>query len=105
MRIVKLSICLALCACAEAPYWVKIDEPWELKEVRVHIVSAVLASHGDNVMGWASRNKDGSCDIYIMSAADNPACLEEHERKHCAGYHHPNDRYSHGCASMAVTLR
>ena len=100
---------LALIAgCAtDGPYWERIAEPRELKETRVHRVDSVpLGKYHAEVDGWAVRNQDGSCDIFILRRAQNPSCVEAHERKHCEGWDHPKYPVNFGCsAAPLMSLR
>lgn len=98
---------LLLPGCSAAPYWERaVDDSWALKETRVHRVDALAAgATWAHVDGWAVRNKDGSCDIYIRAGAENPACVEAHERKHCEGWDHPRYPVSIGCTYAPLFKR
>lgn len=69
-------------------YWVKT---WPGAEtVDVQVVDKLGANYGPGVKGWTVCDKNKrSCQIMILRNADR-ACIEEHERRHAAGYDHPD---------------
>lgn len=51
----------------------------------------------DNVQGWTTCDKTKrQCQIMILRNA-NRECVEEHERRHAAGYDHPGFVESFAC--------
>lgn len=89
-------IALALAGCAnQPPYWEK-HPTWELSgEVRVHYLSQM--PWRGYVEGYTVRNKNGSCDVYVLRSALNTACVEAHERRHCEGWDHPKYKINLAC--------
>lgn len=63
--------------------------------VNVHVVDNL--PYGAGVQGWTVCDKNKKmCDILIQRNADR-ACVEEHERRHAAGYDHPDHRRGFIC--------
>jgi hypothetical protein len=93
---------LALAACASDPYWVKT---WEGAREPVEVVVVDrLASNWTHVHGWTVCDKAaGRCTIYVRSSADR-ACIEAHERRHAAGWDHPDYPVSFACTAAVDVL-
>jgi|RifCSPhighO2_12_1023870.scaffolds.fasta_scaffold67019_3 hypothetical protein len=70
----------------EDGYWVRT---WPGAEsVNLNVVDK--HPYGDEVKGWTVCDKNKKmCDILINRNADR-ACVEGHERRHAAGYDHPD---------------
>ena len=73
-----------LAGCASDPYWRQTGEP--IKNVVVRTVSGAPYI---GALGWAERSGE-TCYVYISTAAPDKACVERHERMHCAGFDHAN---------------
>jgi hypothetical protein len=71
-----------LAGCASTPYWERTGDP--AQKIVVHSVGG---APWPGVVGWA-QNEAGICHIYISRTAPNRACVEAHERMHCAGFDH-----------------
>ena len=95
---------LLAAGCAQPPYWEPV-EGWRLTgEVRVHTVDFHAGAISAGTLGYAERQKDGSCDIFILRKAIDKACVERHERRHCGAdntqgvaHDHPQYAYSMEC--------
>ena len=74
-------------------YWVKT---WPgANDVEIHAVDQ--QPWPQPVNGWTVCDKDKKrCQIMIMKNADR-ACVEQHERRHAAGYDHPDYLESLSC--------
>lgn len=90
-------VALLLTGCASDPYWVYEHEPM-LDEV-IHTVSR---SPWGTEQGWVIR-EGTTCHIFVVASADRE-CVLAHERKHCAGYGHPNYRRNLGCPGETLSL-
>lgn len=90
-----LYLCVLLIGCASDPYWVRTGEP--VTTIHVHYVGG---APWPNVAGWTWRGDGTACDIYIVKTAPNIACIEAHERQHCAGYDHPRHDVDHNCGVL-----
>ena len=79
---------------AEAPakvgpgeYWQKT---WEGATQEPTFVTVDQSPWGKGVQGWTACDKDKrQCQIMLLKNADRQ-CVEAHERKHAAGFDHPN---------------
>lgn len=91
-------VLLLISGCAPVPYWEKVPDWPPPKEVRVHLLDTMPWP----VDGWATRNKDGTCDIFLRRAAPLRECVEAHERKHCEGWDHPKGRVNLECTLMRL---
>lgn len=86
---------------AEAPanvgpsqYWQKT---WEGAAEEPQFVIIDQSPWGQGVKGWTACDKDKrQCQIMILRNA-NRDCVEAHERKHAAGYDHPNYPMAYIC--------
>jgi hypothetical protein len=77
----------------EGAYW---QRTWPgANEVEISTVDQ--SPWGGGVQGWTNCDKDRKhCQIMILKNA-NRQCVEEHERKHAAGYDHPNHPRAYIC--------
>lgn len=103
--VVGILVCLTLGGCAQTPYWER-HPTWKLTgEVQTHYVDQVPWKYHPGIEGWAVRNADGSCDIYVKRSAENIDCVLAHERKHCEGWDHPKYRINLACTTMPLMNR
>ena len=74
-------------------YWVKT---WPgAEDVEIHDIDKNPWARPVN--GWTVCDKDKKrCQIMIMKNADR-SCVEQHERRHAAGYDHPDYLESLSC--------
>lgn len=87
MKHLLLLLLVGGCATTPAPYWEKTHEPL----TNERIITLNYAPWPD-INGWVYRDyANDTCIIFIRTRAPYEETLE-HERKHCAGYSHPDVR-------------
>ncbi len=70
-----------------AGYWKKT---WEGAASEPEIFTVDNLPYGPDVKGWTACDKDRRhCQIMLLRNADRD-CVEAHERKHAAGFDHPD---------------
>jgi hypothetical protein len=83
--------CAVLGGCADQPYWHRNRPP--ATDITIRHVSG---SPNPRVIGWAEITGGGTgCIIYLTPRAD--ACVEAHERMHCAGFDHATGAIDESC--------
>jgi hypothetical protein len=89
-------VALLLAGCASPPYWVKGHEGLPREHIRT--VDVVMSSwDSPGLGGYVIRDfETGTCHIMLKSGV-NRDCVLAHERKHCAGYDHPDYRVGFIC--------
>lgn len=88
-------LCLLVVGCAYGPYWERTWDGALTVEVR-----EVDFMPWPNVHGWAACDKvKRHCVLVVSTNAPSMACTERHERKHAAGFDHPQFTYNIECAS------
>lgn len=105
-----LLVLVLVAGCAQPAYWEPVPG-WQWNgEHRLVVTDFEMFSFagGPEHTCYASRNKDGSCTIYCARkkfATADQKCVMEHELKHCAGWDHPQYRYSMGCTPALQHFR
>ena len=75
-------------------YWQKT---WEGAGEEPQFVVIDKSPWGEGVQGWTTCDKNKrQCQIMLLRNADRQ-CVEAHERKHAAGYDHPNYPQAYIC--------
>lgn len=80
---------------AVAPVKVGPGEYWQqtwpgAESVDLQVVDNLGAQYPEGVQGWTTCDKDKRTCTILMLRNANRECVEAHERKHAAGYDHPN---------------
>lgn len=81
-----LALLLLLAGCASEPYWVRTHEPVPITSIRY------VDYPCDRMVNACIRLRTGAVEIRRGMTEAETWCALNHERKHAAGYSHPNHR-------------